>query len=126
MAWTLPSFNLSVDVYANAVPPPGAPLYRSVCAWVQPRRVAGTVFNSSYPLGQTPISYLLLPTGVSLIVAATNTNYYWLQLVGMANCRMFAIHQTLVGAGHDNEHVQLACGQFGAWPLVLPSPTPNP
>lgn len=126
MSFNEPDYNLSVDVYANLAPPPAAPLFRKVCCWVQTRRQPVFSLQSQPIQAQAPVSYLLLKPGVSLKTSDTTTAYSLLRIVGMPGCLFAAVTQTMVGAGHDNEHIQLMVSKLGAWPEVIPSPTPNP
>lgn len=123
MPWLSPDFNLTANFYAYLAPPPGgAVIYSSVCAWVEGRRVYRI---GSYGGGAVPNSYLLLPTGLSIHQLAHNTNPDIIRLVGMTNCHWYASYQTLVAAGHPNEHIQLEVVRATTWPDLLPSPTPN-
>jgi hypothetical protein len=127
MPFTLPDFNLSVDFYASAFPPPAhAPIFRSVCSYVQPRRLMIEVSSGAPPGSSSPIHYLLLPTGLSIKTSRQGLDYYWARIVGMLGCHLWCIDQVLIGGGHANAHLQLAVSRAGSWPDLIPLPTPNP
>jgi hypothetical protein len=112
MAFTLPDFNLSLEIWGNSTPFTGSPRVTTTCALVASRR---TLFLIS-PGGAVDVvvpMWLLLPLADDIRGYPSSGSGDYVQVNGASKNRWHVQNVVPVALGHPNEHQQALVYPFG-------------
>lgn len=121
MSFSVPTFNLSCNIWQAPNAPPAAPDVTSVCNLAYGRRVNLGPVSEDFDAGT--VMTLLLPPGVDIRSSAQSASSSWVE-VPAGSLRYYATYGVDdVGKGFSNEHraaILYPVSTFGVWPTPYP------
>ena len=123
MAFTIPTFNLPVNIWHSPNAPPSAPDVVTVGNLAFGRRVNPIAGFPPGPINGQPRMHLLLPAGTDVRTAIVGVATNDLIEVGAGTGRFYeACWCDDIGGGFPNEHRIVVLGQVDTWPTPMPRP----
>jgi hypothetical protein len=121
MAFSVPTFNLTCNIWRGASGPPAPPSVVAECNLAWGRRVSH--FPSGLGVDPASAMTLLLPVGTDIrsLVCATGSD--WVEVPAGTGRFYVVLGVDDVGKGFPNEHraaLLLPTDNFGPWPSPIP------
>lgn len=121
MSFSVPTFNLNVNIWRNSSGPPNPPDVTSVCNLAYGRRVSMAQGIEGAP--PNLLMSLLLPPGADVQSAICSGSADWVEVPAGSGRIYEVLDVDDIGKGFSNEHriaILLASTFFGFWPAPIP------
>lgn len=121
MAFNVPSFNISCNVWTNGAGPPAAPRLTSLCNLQHARRIFSPSEGGTFVLANPWCSMFLLVPALTDVRDQSNASGQDIIEVPAASGRMYyCVHVDDVGKGFANEFRCCVLAKLGVWPTPIP------
>lgn len=121
MSFSVPTFNLTCNIWRNASGPPAAPDVTENCNLAWGKR-SSSLQGIQDPAGE-PFMTLLLPVSTDIRSSKCGAGNDWVEVPAGSGRFYEAIGVDDIGKGFSNEHraaVLVASTHFGNWPAPIP------
>lgn len=121
MAFTVPNFNLDINIWRFTSGPPAVPdvAVKGNLAW---GRRTSSLQGIEDPLGE-PFMTLLLPPATDVRSSKCNPGHDWVEAPAGSGRFYLVVGVDDIGKGFANEHraaIMVASTNFGLWPSPIP------